>query len=56
MACGFYSLLAAHLEDFNSAATAILAGIVFDMLDGRVARMVNGESSFGIEFDSLSDF
>lgn len=56
MACGFYSLIAAHLEDFNSAGTAILAGIVFDMLDGRVARMVHGESAFGVEFDSLSDF
>jgi CDP-diacylglycerol--serine O-phosphatidyltransferase len=56
MACGFYAVIAAHVEDFNSAAIAILAGIVFDMLDGRVARMVHGESSFGVEFDSLSDF
>jgi CDP-diacylglycerol--serine O-phosphatidyltransferase len=56
MACGFYSLLAADMGDFNGAATSILGGIVFDMLDGRVARMVHGESSFGVEFDSLSDF
>lgn len=56
MACGFYSLRASSAGDFGPAATAILGGIVFDMLDGRVARMVHGESSFGLEFDSLSDF
>ena len=56
MACGFYSLLATSVGDFNAAAVSILGGIVFDMLDGRVARMVHGESSFGVEFDSLSDF
>ncbi|MBI4376747.1 MAG: CDP-diacylglycerol--serine O-phosphatidyltransferase [Elusimicrobia bacterium] len=56
MACGFYALLSAHQGEFVAAATAILAGIAFDALDGRVARLVHGESLFGIEFDSLSDF
>ncbi len=56
MACGFYALNAADVGDFPAAATAILAGIAFDMLDGRVARLVHGESAFGVEFDSLSDF
>lgn len=56
MACGFYSLIASDFGDFNLAATAILGGIVFDMLDGRVARLVHGESQFGVEFDSLTDF
>ncbi|MEK7657378.1 MAG: CDP-diacylglycerol--serine O-phosphatidyltransferase [Elusimicrobiota bacterium] len=56
MACGFYSLLAASLEEFTTAATCILGGIAFDMLDGRIARLVHGESSFGVEFDSLADF
>ncbi len=56
MACGFYALLAVHRGEFVSAATAILVGMVFDALDGRVARLVHGESTFGIEFDSLSDF
>ncbi|MFH2203518.1 MAG: CDP-diacylglycerol--serine O-phosphatidyltransferase [Elusimicrobiota bacterium] len=56
MACGFYAVLAASIGDFAIAATAILCGIVFDMLDGRVARLVKGESSFGVEFDSLADF
>lgn len=56
MACGFYALLATHIGEFKTAALCILGGIVFDMLDGRVARLVHGESSFGVEFDSLSDF
>ena len=56
MGCGFYALLSVHRGEFVSAATAILLGMVFDALDGRVARLVNGESTFGVEFDSLSDF
>ncbi|MBI5631458.1 MAG: CDP-diacylglycerol--serine O-phosphatidyltransferase [Elusimicrobia bacterium] len=56
MACGFYSLLASQRGEFVPAATAIILGIFFDSLDGRVARLVHGESQFGIEFDSLSDF
>lgn len=56
MACGFYALLASVRGEFVSAATAIIAGMVFDALDGRVARMVQGESMFGVEFDSMADF
>jgi CDP-diacylglycerol--serine O-phosphatidyltransferase len=56
MACGFYALLSTFRGEFVSAATAILAGMAFDALDGRVARLVHGESTFGVEFDSLSDF
>lgn len=56
MGCGFYALLAVHHGEFVAAATAILIGMVFDALDGRIARLVHGESTFGVEFDSLSDF
>ena len=56
MGCGFYALLSAFRGEFVSSATAILVGMVFDALDGRVARLVHGESTFGVEFDSLSDF
>ncbi|MFH1723204.1 MAG: CDP-diacylglycerol--serine O-phosphatidyltransferase [Elusimicrobiota bacterium] len=56
MCCGFFAIMSAHIGDFTAAGTAILGGIVFDMLDGRVARWVHGESSFGVEFDSLADF
>jgi CDP-diacylglycerol--serine O-phosphatidyltransferase len=56
MACGFYALLSSVRGEFVSSATAIIAGMVFDALDGRVARLVHGESSFGVEFDSMADF
>jgi CDP-diacylglycerol--serine O-phosphatidyltransferase len=56
MACGFYALLCSVRGEFVSSATAILAGMVFDALDGRVARLVHGESTFGVEFDSITDF
>src|SRR6266404_6035838 len=56
MACGFYALMSVHRGEYASAATAIIAGMVFDALDGRVARLVHGESEFGVEFDSMSDF
>lgn len=56
MACGFYALLASVRGEFVSSATAIVVGMVFDALDGRVARLVHGESSFGVEFDSMADF
>ena len=56
MACGFYALLSAYRGEFSAAATAIMLGMAFDALDGRVARLVHGDSAFGVEFDSLSDF
>ena len=56
MACGFYALLSAYRAEFSTAATSILVGMVFDAVDGRVARLVHGDSAFGVEFDSLSDF
>ena len=56
MACGFYALLSSVRGEFVPSATAIVAGMVFDGLDGRVARLFHGESAFGVEFDSMADF
>lgn len=53
--CGFYSVVSTLEMHFVQAALAILAGGVFDFLDGRVARLTNAESEFGIEYDSLVD-
>lgn len=53
--CGFFSVVATLEEKFVQASLAILAGGVFDFLDGRVARLTNAESEFGIEYDSLVD-
>lgn len=52
---GFYALIAALQGRFELAAWAILAAAVFDMLDGRVARLLHAETSFGAEYDSLCD-
>ncbi len=52
---GFYSVIASLRADFLTAAAAILIAGIFDMLDGRVARITNTTSRFGIEYDSLAD-
>lgn len=53
--CGFYSVVATLQMNFVEASVAILAGGIFDFLDGRVARLTHAESEFGIEYDSLVD-
>ena len=52
---GFYALIAAVQGRYELAAWAILAAAVFDMLDGRVARLLHAETAFGAELDSLCD-
>ena len=42
--------------EFELAAIAVLASCIFDILDGKVARMDAATSSrFGVEYDSLAD-
>ena len=53
--CGFYALIASMKGDFYSGAVAIFVAMAFDGLDGRVARLTNTTSTFGAEYDSLSD-
>jgi CDP-diacylglycerol--serine O-phosphatidyltransferase len=53
--CGFYSLISSAKAEYVHAAWAILAASIFDLLDGRIARMAKATSQFGIEYDSLSD-
>lgn len=43
------------LNKYQTSLFLILGAFVFDMLDGRVARMGGFESPFGIQFDSLAD-
>ena len=42
-------------EKWHEAVLAIVPAGIFDMLDGRVARLLNLTSKFGAELDSLSD-
>jgi CDP-diacylglycerol---serine O-phosphatidyltransferase len=53
--CGYYAIISSMKGDFNAAAVAIGFAILFDGLDGRIARMTNSTSAFGLEFDSLAD-
>ena len=53
--CGCYSLIATLRGEFLFAAIAIMAANVFDVLDGRIARLTKTTSRFGIEYDSLCD-
>jgi CDP-diacylglycerol--serine O-phosphatidyltransferase len=52
---GFYSILASYDGNYVPAAWAILIAMIFDGLDGWVARLTNSTTRFGIELDSLSD-
>jgi CDP-diacylglycerol--serine O-phosphatidyltransferase len=52
---GFYGIVAAIDHNFDRAAMAIFAAMLFDGLDGRVARWTHTETLFGKEYDSLSD-
>ncbi len=52
---GFYSIIAAMNQSFENAAIALVIAGFLDALDGRIARMTNTQSEFGVQYDSLSD-
>lgn len=52
---GYFSIIKSMQGDFLWAGAAILLATVFDILDGRVARLTNATSEFGVQFDSLCD-
>ncbi len=52
---GFFAIIYSINGNFTYAAYAIVAAALFDLLDGRVARLTNSTSKFGAEYDSLSD-
>jgi len=61
--CGFVALTkiveadltTGNFHDIRFALAFILLACIFDLLDGRIARMGGVESPFGREFDSLAD-
>jgi CDP-diacylglycerol--serine O-phosphatidyltransferase len=61
IALGYYALYHTYVGSvgepwhYDNAAKAIGVAILFDGLDGRIARMTNTDSDFGREFDSLAD-
>ena len=52
---GFFSIIKALQGQFGWAASAIFIAAIFDVLDGRVARLTKGTSEFGVQYDSLCD-
>ena len=52
---GFFSIISTLNGKYENAAIAILISCVFDILDGRIARLTHTTSQFGMEYDSLSD-
>ena len=55
MVCGVISMTFSISGEFTSAAWMIILAIVFDILDGKVARMTKTTSEFGVQLDSLGD-
>ncbi len=43
------------LDDWQKAVLAVVLAGVLDGIDGRIARLLNAQSRFGAELDSLSD-
>lgn len=52
---GVISIISTLNGNFTKAIIFIFLSLVFDGLDGRVARLTNTASKFGVEFDSLAD-
>ncbi len=52
---GFYAVTSAIGGRFETAVIAIFIAMILDGLDGRVARLTNTQSEFGVQYDSLSD-
>jgi len=55
MACGFSSMVLSTRGMHYEAAMILILGAIFDSVDGRVARLTGTASSFGEQFDSMSD-
>jgi CDP-diacylglycerol--serine O-phosphatidyltransferase len=58
--CGFNAILVVSLDnptgsDFYRAAILLMFAMLFDLLDGRIARMTRTQSAFGLQLDSLAD-
>jgi len=52
---GFYSIVATLNGNYPAAALWVFIALIFDGLDGKVARLTGTTSRFGVEYDSLAD-
>jgi len=56
LCAGMTGIRFAIVGKYETAVTAIIVAGILDGLDGRIARLLKGTSSFGAQLDSLSDF
>jgi CDP-diacylglycerol--serine O-phosphatidyltransferase len=52
---GFLGIVAAAEGQFERACVLLFIGAMCDLADGRLARLLDATSKFGMELDSLSD-
>ncbi|HEX9653289.1 MAG TPA: CDP-diacylglycerol--serine O-phosphatidyltransferase [bacterium] len=52
---GFFAIVNALRENFVAASWFIIIAAIWDVVDGRIARLTHTYSEFGLEFDSLAD-
>lgn len=52
---GFYAIISGMKGNFEAAGMAIIVAQLMDGFDGRIARLTNTTSAFGVQYDSLSD-
>lgn len=55
MFAGYYAILSSINGRWTDACAAVFVAAFFDGIDGRVARLTNTQSAFGVQYDSLSD-
>jgi len=52
---GYFAIVSTMRGEYDHAAMAIGIAMVLDMLDGRIARLTNTATDFGLQLDSLAD-
>ena len=53
--CGYFAIISTMRGDYDQAAQAIGIATILDVLDGRIARLTNSSTGFGLQLDSLAD-
>ncbi len=53
--CGYYAIISTMHGNYDRAAEAIGVAIILDTLDGKIARLTNSATEFGLQLDSLAD-
>ncbi|MFQ5597069.1 MAG: CDP-diacylglycerol--serine O-phosphatidyltransferase [Nitrospiria bacterium] len=53
--CGVFAIISILDAEYITASIAIMVAMIFDLLDGKLARLTKTTSKFGVEYDSLSD-